>query len=170
MKNLISEEKLRKLFNKSYGQKAPTKAEWAAFYEKDVIFIDPTQEKKGLDLYIQAQDKLIKRTDDVFLTTHKIASSGDVCFIEWTMGLKILNKEFIYPGTTRLIFSDNGLIKTIQDGSVTKYDGNMKAHHHLKCSQCGSITDIDLHNLNLNEKIKAKFDFEPIDFEVTKSE
>ena len=115
MKKLIAEEKLKNLFNKSYGEKAPSKKEWAEFYEPDVIFIDPTQEKRGLELYIQSQEKLIKRTDDVFLKTHKMAINEDVCFIEWTMGLKILNKEFIYPGTTRLIFSDNGLIKEHRD-------------------------------------------------------
>ena len=27
------------------------------------------------------------------------------------MGLKIMGKEFIYPGTTRLLFGENGLIK-----------------------------------------------------------
>ena len=62
--------------------------------------------------------------------------------------------------------SNNGLIKTIQDGSVTKYDGNMKAHH-LKCNECGEITDIDLHNLNLKKKIQSKFDFDPSDIEIT---
>ena len=111
----ITKQDLKKLFTKSYGTKPPTKNMWAKFYAEDVIFIDPTQEKKGLELYIQSQEKLIKRTDDVFLKTHKMAINGDVCFIEWTMGLKILNKEFIYPGTTRLIFSDNGLIKEHRD-------------------------------------------------------
>ena len=115
MKKIISEKKIRNLFNKSYGEKAPTKEKWEEFYEPDVIFIDPTQEKEGLDLYINAQEKLIKRTDDVFLKTHNMAISGNVCFVEWTMGLKILNKEFIYPGTTRLIFSENGLIKEHRD-------------------------------------------------------
>ena len=31
-------------------------------------------------------------------------------FVEWTMILKIMGKEFIYPGTTRLIFSNTGKI------------------------------------------------------------
>ena len=31
------------------------------------------------------------------------------------MGLKIMGKEFIYPGTTRLIFSKNGLIAEHRD-------------------------------------------------------
>ena len=115
MKDLISEEKLRKLFNKTYGEKAPTKKIWAEYYNKNVIFIDPTQETIGLDSYVQAQEKLIKRCDDVFLETHAISINGNCGFVEWTMGLKIMGKEFIYPGTTRLIFSENGLIKEHRD-------------------------------------------------------
>ena len=63
--------------------------------------------------------------------------------------------------------SDNSSIRTIQDGSVTRYDGNIKPHHHLKCIKCGEIKDINIHNLNLKEKIKSKFDFDPSDIEIT---
>ena len=31
------------------------------------------------------------------------------------MGLKIMGKEFIYPGTTRLLFGKNGLIEEHRD-------------------------------------------------------
>ena len=115
MQNAFSEEKLRNLFNKSYGEPAPTKEKWAEFYNDDVIFIDPTQESHGLISYIDAQERLIKRCDDVFLETHSISISGNCGFIEWTMGLKIMGKEFIYPGTTRLIFAENGLIQQHRD-------------------------------------------------------
>ena len=56
------------------------------------------------------QEKLIKRCDDVYLKSHAISISGKNGFVEWTMGLKIMGKEFIYPGTSRLTFSENGLI------------------------------------------------------------
>ena len=115
MSKSISLENLRDLFTKPYGAKPPTKQKWAEFYSKDVIFIDPTQETKGLESYIKAQEKLVKRCDDVYLETHAISISSDCGFVEWTMGLKIMGKEFIYPGTTRLIFSDNGLIKEHRD-------------------------------------------------------
>ena len=77
--------------------------------------MDPTQESEGLDCYIKAQEKLVKRCDDVFLETHAISISGNCGFVEWTMGLKIMGKEFIYPGTTRLLFGENGLIKEHRD-------------------------------------------------------
>ena len=111
----VSTEDLRGLFTKAYGEDAPSKGKWAEFYDENVTFIDPTQETKGLDSYIQAQEKLVKRCDDVFLKTHAISISDNCGFIEWTMGLKIMGKEFIYPGTTRLIFSEDGLIQEHRD-------------------------------------------------------
>jgi Fe2+ or Zn2+ uptake regulation protein len=71
----------------------------------------------------------------------------------------------VYRNLSQL--SDNYSITTIQDGSVTRYDGNIKPHHHLKCIKCGEIKDINIHNLNLKEKIKSKFDFDPSDIEIT---
>ena len=115
MTKTISVEDLKELFTKPYGKDAPSKEKWGEFYNEDVSFIDPTQETKGLDSYVAAQEKLVKRCDDVFLATHAIAINEDCGFIEWTMGLKIMGKEFIYPGTTRLIFSKNGLIKEHRD-------------------------------------------------------
>ena len=115
MTRIISSDELRSLFTKPYGYAPPTKQEWSKFYNDDVIFIDPTQEKQGLDLYIEAQEKLVKRCDDIYLETHAISINRDCGFIEWTMGLKIMGKEFIYPGTTRLIFAENGLIKEHRD-------------------------------------------------------
>ena len=115
MAKVISISDLRELFTKPYGADAPTKKKWAEFYNKNVFFVDPTQETKGLDSYIQAQEKLLKRCDDVFLKTHAISISENYGFVEWTMGLKILGKEFVYPGTTRLVFGENGLIKEHRD-------------------------------------------------------
>ena len=84
----IKENELKHLFNLSYGEKAPSKEEWEALYSDQVKFIDPTQEKKGIDAYIKAQDRLIKRCDDVFLKSHSIAMNKDIAFVEWIMGLK----------------------------------------------------------------------------------
>ena len=115
MPQIITEEELRKLFTKSYGSKAPSKKIWASYYEKDVLFIDPTQEKFGLDAYIESQENLINRCSDIYLETHAVAINQNIGFVEWTLGLKIFNKEFIYPGTTRLTFGQSGKIKEHRD-------------------------------------------------------
>ena len=115
MSRVISREDLRGLFTKTYGEEAPSKQKWREFYNQDVIFIDPTQKTEGLASYIEAQEKLVKRCDEVYLETHAISINDNFGFVEWTLGLKIMGKEFIYPGTTRLIFAENGLIKEHRD-------------------------------------------------------
>jgi len=115
MKKVINENDLKNLFNKPYGVNSPTQKKWSEFYSQNVVFIDPTQKTEGLDSYIKAQEKLINRCEDVFLETQKISISNIFGFVEWRMGLKILGKEFIYEGVTRLTFEENGLIKEHRD-------------------------------------------------------
>ena len=99
---LIKEKELKKFFNLSYGEKAPSGKIGNPFTTKQVKFIDPAQEKNGIDAYIKAQDGLIKRCDDIYLKSHSIAINKNITFVEWTMGLKIKGLEFLYDGTTRL--------------------------------------------------------------------
>ncbi|RCL53674.1 MAG: nuclear transport factor 2 family protein [Synechococcus sp. MED-G71] len=108
-------EALQALFTKPYGEAAPTEAQWRELYADDVHFTDPTQEKQGIKAYLEAQDGLIKRCDDVMLKASDLAISGNVAFIEWTMGLKIKGVEFVYPGASRLRFNDEGLITDHRD-------------------------------------------------------
>ena len=110
LKPPLDSESLRILFTKPYGQPGPTAEQWKAVYAEDVVFIDPTQEKRGVESYILAQDGLMQRCDDVFLETESVAINTDVAFVEWRMGLKIKGIEFIYPGATRLRFNDAGKI------------------------------------------------------------
>ncbi len=112
---LIKERELKKFFNLSYGDNPPSRGEWESLYNKNVKFIDPTQEKNGIDAYIEAQDGLIKRCDDIYLESHSIAINKNIAFVEWTMGLKIKGIEFIYDGTTRLIFDDEGKVEEHRD-------------------------------------------------------
>ena len=112
---LIQEKELQKFFNLSYGEKAPTREEWESMYCEKVKFIDPTQEKSGIDEYIKAQEGLINRCDDIFLESHCIAINKNIAFIEWTLGLKIKGLEFLYDGTTRLIFDEEGKVKEHRD-------------------------------------------------------
>ena len=82
---LIQEKELKKFFNLSYGEKAPSREEWESLYNTNVKFIDPTQEKSGIDAYIKAQEGLIKRCDDIYLESHSIAINKNIEFVEWTM-------------------------------------------------------------------------------------
>mgnify|MGYP001166582232 CR=1 FL=1 len=110
LKPPLDSESLRILFTKPYGQPGPTAEQWKAVYAEDVVFIDPTQEKRGVESYIRAQDGLMQRCDDVVLETESVAINNDVAFVEWRMGLKIKGIEFIYHGATRLRFDGVGKI------------------------------------------------------------
>ena len=111
----LDTEALRKLFTKPYGEPGPTPDQWRAVYAEDVHFIDPTQERQGIEAYIKAQDGLMQRCDDVFLETSNVSVTGELAFVEWRMGLKIKGVEFIYPGTTRLVFGRDGRIVKHRD-------------------------------------------------------
>ncbi|APD47297.1 MULTISPECIES: nuclear transport factor 2 family protein [Synechococcaceae] len=111
----LTEESLRALFTKPYGVAGPAAEQWRAVYDESVYFQDPTQEKRGIDAYIQAQEGLMRRCDDVFLEPVAVALSGDTAFVEWTMGLKIKGLEFVYPGTTSLCIGANGKIVEHRD-------------------------------------------------------
>ena len=115
MSKVISEKDLQNLFNKPYGIDPPSREKWSEFYNENVVFIDPTQKTKGLESYIEVQEKLIRRCDDIFLKSHQVILNSDFGFVEWTMGLKIMGKEFVYQGVTKLIFGKNGLIQEHRD-------------------------------------------------------
>jgi hypothetical protein len=106
---------LRALFSKPYGAPGPSEAQWRELYAEDVHFSDPTQERDGIAAYIAAQEGLLKRCDDTYLTPGAVAIDGDTAFVEWEMGLKIRGIEFIYPGTTRLRFNAAGKIVDHRD-------------------------------------------------------
>ena len=106
----VDTSSLRALFTKPYGAPAPSEAQWRAAYSDTVVFEDPTQKKQGLDAYLAAQEGLLRRCDDVLLKPLAIAVDGNTAFVEWEMGLKIKGIEFIYPGSSRLLFNDEGKI------------------------------------------------------------
>ncbi|MBW0173115.1 MAG: nuclear transport factor 2 family protein [Vulcanococcus sp.] len=106
---------LRALFTKPYGARAPTEQQWREAYSDDVVFEDPTQKKKGLKAYLDAQEGLLRRCDDVLLKPLAIACDGNTAFVEWEMGLKIKGIEFVYPGATRLLLNDDGKIVDHRD-------------------------------------------------------
>lgn len=111
----LTEATLKALFTKPYGAPGPNAEQWRAVYDAKVHFQDPTQEKQGIEAYIEAQEGLMRRCDDVFLVPGAVALSGETAFVEWTMGLKIKGIEFVYPGTTRLRIGADGKIVEHRD-------------------------------------------------------
>ena len=91
--------------------------------------------------------------------------TADWVFAEVKKSIPNISLGTVYRNLKQL--SDSGFINRIQDGSVTRYDGNIKSHYHLKCNRCNKITDISLEKIDLRKIIKTKFDFELSDVELT---
>jgi hypothetical protein len=111
----LNDDKLHALFTKPYGEPGPTPDQWRAVYADNVEFTDPTQERQGIDAYIEAQNGLMQRCDDILLETKSVVVNRDVAFVEWRMVLKIKGIEFVYPGATRLTFNSQGKIVKHRD-------------------------------------------------------
>ena len=63
--------------------------------------------------------------------------------------------------------TDEGMIRIIHDGSLTRYDWNRDSHDHLKCTLCGEMIDVQLYKDGLRKNVKEKYDFEVSDVEIT---
>ena len=67
----------------------------------------------------------------------------------------------VYRNLKRL--EEIGSINLIHDDNIIKYDGNTKEHHHLKCTECGKLIDIDIASNFNRSKIVKDYAFEPED-------
>ena len=64
----------------------------------------------------------------------------------------------VYRNLSQL--EDEGMIRSIVDGTMTRYDGNIIPHHHLQCTVCGKLFDIEITDTHLKSSIKEDFQFE----------
>jgi Fe2+ or Zn2+ uptake regulation protein len=55
---------------------------------------------------------------------------------------------------------DEGMIRSIVEENMTRYDGNTTLHHHLRCGTCGKLIDIELPDDHLKDSILSDHQFE----------
>lgn len=53
-----------------------------------------------------------------------------------------------------------GMIRSIVDDTMTRYDGNISPHHHLRCYECGKMFDINIPDMDLKHSVEQEFQFE----------
>ena len=53
-----------------------------------------------------------------------------------------------------------GMIRTIMDDSMMRYDGNIMPHHHLRCKECGKMFDVNIADVDLRNSVQEEFEFE----------
>ena len=60
-----------------------------------------------------------------------------------------------------------GILQTIYDGNIIRYDWKTEPHNHLKCKICGDLIDVDMPDLIIQPNIEKKYKFEVDDVEMT---
>ena len=99
------------------------------------------------------QRKVIK---DIVRST-KSHPSADWIFNKAKMVIPNISLGTVYRNLKYL--EKIGEINTISDDQITRYDGNTKSHHHLKCTKCGDLIDISNYNNIVSKKILDKYKF-----------
>ncbi len=64
----------------------------------------------------------------------------------------------VYRNLNQLAEED--LIHVLQDGNVLRYDGNIKSHDHLRCTECHTLYDVEIMPKNLKKKVQDNYNFE----------
>ena len=62
---------------------------------------------------------------------------------------------------------DSGKILAIHTGTTIRYDGNIRNHIHLKCTECGNLIDVDTPDINVLEDLYKNYEFEINGIELT---
>ena len=99
------------------------------------------------------QKKVIK---DIVSST-KSHPSADWVFNKAKMVIPNISLGTVYRNLKYL--EKIGEINTILDEKITRYDGNTKLHHHLKCTKCGDLIDINNYSNIVSKKILDKYKF-----------
>jgi Fe2+ or Zn2+ uptake regulation protein len=71
----------------------------------------------------------------------------------------------VYRNLKRL--ATNGNVRTINDGTVVRYDWDQEPHDHLKCKICGDLMDVHLLEEDIRKSVREKYNFEVDDVEMT---
>ncbi|MCF7808921.1 MAG: transcriptional repressor [Candidatus Marinimicrobia bacterium] len=61
---------------------------------------------------------------------------------------------------------DEGMIRSLLEENMTRYDGNIQPHHHLRCNICGDLIDVDIPDTNLRKGIQKDYQFEVDEIEM----
>jgi limonene-1,2-epoxide hydrolase len=108
---------IKELWSQTYNREG--KPDWShifAYYHKDIVFQDTIQRIEGLDNFIAMCNRLTQRTKQLKMEILAITQNGNVIMFDWVMTMMFKK----YPntpmyGATKLVLSDDGLIKEQRD-------------------------------------------------------
>jgi len=84
--------------------------------------------------------------------------TADWIFEEARQKMPRISLGTVYRNLNQL--EDEGLIRSITEDNLKRYDGNLMPHQHLKCKSCGKVIDVDIPDAYLKSKINKNFQFD----------
>jgi limonene-1,2-epoxide hydrolase len=113
----LNVDTIRELWSQTYNRHG--KPDWShifPYYHRDIVFQDSIQRIEGRDKFIAMCKRLTRRTHQLRMEIPAIAQAGNVILFDWimTMEFKKYPNTPIY-GSTKLILSEDGLIKEQRD-------------------------------------------------------
>lgn len=110
-------ETIKELWSQTYNHEG--KPDWShifKYYHRDIIFQDTIQRIEGIEEFTAMCNRLTRRTTKLRMEILSIAQNGNVILFDWVMTMMFKK----YPdtpmyGATKLVLSDEGLIKEQRD-------------------------------------------------------
>lgn len=113
----LNEETIRELWSQTYNHEG--KPDWShifKYYHPDIVFQDTIQRIEGIENFVEMCNRLTQRTTQLRMEILAISQNGNVILFDWVMTMMFKK----YPntpmyGATKLVLSDDGLIKEQRD-------------------------------------------------------
>lgn len=113
----LNEETIRELWSQTYNHEG--KPDWShifKYYHPDIVFQDTIQRIEGIQNFVEMCNRLTQRTTQLRMEILAISQNGNVILFDWVMTMMFKK----YPntpmyGATKLVLSDDGLIKEQRD-------------------------------------------------------
>lgn len=113
----LNVDTIRELWSQTYNREG--KPDWShifKYYHPDIVFQDTIQRIEGIDNFVEMCNRLTQRTTQLKMEILAISQNENVILFDWVMTMMFKK----YPntpmyGATKLVLSDDGLIKEQRD-------------------------------------------------------
>jgi limonene-1,2-epoxide hydrolase len=113
----LNMDTIKELWSQTYNREG--KPDWShifKYYHQDIVFQDTIQRIEGIEDFTAMCNRLTKRTTKLRMEILSIAQNENVIIFDWVMTMMFKK----YPdtpmyGATKLVLSDDGLIKEQRD-------------------------------------------------------
>lgn len=83
----LTVELVKQLWSRTHdGNGKPDWSHLYAYYHDDIVFQDTIQRVEGKEPFVAMCDRLAERCSEMTMEVHDVAITGNIIFIQWTMG------------------------------------------------------------------------------------